>query len=105
MTQYKAPLRDIHFVLKEVLQCTDHFTRLSKREEVSEDLLDAIVEEGAKFAENVLSPLNQVGDREGCSWSEMGVATPTGFKEAYQQYVEGGWPAMTADPQFGGQGL
>ncbi|GAB3383310.1 acyl-CoA dehydrogenase C-terminal domain-containing protein [Spongiibacter taiwanensis] len=105
MPQYKAPLRDIHFVLKNVLNCNEHYTKLAKREEVSEDLLDAIIEEGAKFSENVLSPLNQVGDQEGCTWSEDGVTTPTGFKEAYQQYAEGGWPSMTAATQFGGQGL
>ncbi|WP_372864380.1 acyl-CoA dehydrogenase C-terminal domain-containing protein [Spongiibacter sp.] len=105
MPQYKAPLRDINFVLKNVLNADAHFASLAGREEVSEDLLDAIIAEGAKFAENVLSPLNQVGDQEGCVWSEDGVKTPTGFKEAYQQFAEGGWPSMTADPKFGGQGL
>ncbi|MBD2858000.1 acyl-CoA dehydrogenase C-terminal domain-containing protein [Spongiibacter sp. KMU-158] len=107
MPQYKAPLRDINFVLKNVLNCNEHYTTLSKtrREEVSEDLVDAIISEGAKFAENVLSPLNQVGDQEGCTWSPEGVKTPTGFKEAYQQFYEGGWPSMTADAKFGGQGL
>ncbi|MBM7423597.1 acyl-CoA dehydrogenase C-terminal domain-containing protein [Spongiibacter marinus] len=105
MPQYKAPLRDINFVLKNVLNANEHFASLAGREEVSEDLLDAILSEGAKFSENVLSPLNQVGDQEGCVWSEDGVKTPTGFKEAYQQFAEGGWPSMTADARFGGQGL
>ncbi|QQD18996.1 acyl-CoA dehydrogenase C-terminal domain-containing protein [Spongiibacter nanhainus] len=105
MPQYKAPTRDIEFVLKDVLDSSSHYAALAGREEVSEDLLDAIITEGAKFSENVLSPLNQVGDQEGCTWSEEGVTTPTGFKEAYQQYAEGGWPSMTADTQFGGQGL
>lgn len=105
MPQYKAPTRDIEFVLKDVLDSNSHYAALAGREEVSEDLLDAIITEGAKFSENVLSPLNQVGDQEGCTWSEEGVTTPTGFKEAYQQYAEGGWPSMTADTQFGGQGL
>ncbi len=107
MPQYKAPLRDMNFVLKDVLNCNEHFSRLSKtkREEVSEDLMDAIIAEGTKFSENVLSPLNQVGDEEGCTWSPEGVTTPTGFKEAYQQFAEGGWPSMTADARFGGQGL
>ncbi|WP_027874056.1 acyl-CoA dehydrogenase C-terminal domain-containing protein [Spongiibacter marinus] len=105
MPQYKAPLRDINFVLKNVLNANEHFASLAGREEVSEDLLDAILSEGAKFSENVLSPLNQVGDQEGCVWSEGGVKTPTGFKEAYQQFAEGGWPSMTADARFGGQGL
>ncbi|MBW2942343.1 acyl-CoA dehydrogenase C-terminal domain-containing protein [Zhongshania aquimaris] len=105
MPQYTAPLRDINFVLKEVLNSDKHFASLASREEVSEDLMDAIISEGAKFSENVLSPLNQVGDQQGCTWSESGVTTPEGFKEAYQQYAEGGWPSMTANPQFGGQGL
>ena len=65
MPQYKAPLRDINFVLKNVLNANEHFASLAGREEVSEDLLDAILSEGAKFSENVLSPLNQVGDQEG----------------------------------------
>ncbi|WP_373097224.1 acyl-CoA dehydrogenase C-terminal domain-containing protein [Zhongshania sp.] len=105
MPQYTAPLRDINFVLKDVLKSDQHFASLATREEVSEDLMDAIISEGAKFSENVLSPLNQPGDQEGCTWSEAGVTTPKGFKEAYQQYAEGGWPSMTANPQFGGQGL
>lgn len=105
MPQYTAPLRDINFVLKDVLKSDKHFASLATREEVSEDLMDAIISEGAKFSENVLSPLNQPGDQEGCTWSESGVTTPKGFKEAYQQYAEGGWPSMTANPQFGGQGL
>ena len=105
MPQYTAPLRDINFVLKDVLKSDKHFASLATREEVSEDLMDAIISEGAKFSENVLSPLNQPGDQEGCTWSESGVTTPKGFKEAYQQYAEGGWPSMTANTQFGGQGL
>jgi len=105
MPQYTAPLRDINFVLKDVLKSDKHFASLATREEVSEDLMDAIISEGAKFSENVLSPLNQPGDQEGCTWSEDGVTTPKGFKEAYKQYAEGGWPSMTANPQFGGQGL
>ncbi|HAS76409.1 MAG TPA: acyl-CoA dehydrogenase [Marinobacter adhaerens] len=105
MPEYKAPLRDIKFVMTELLNSEQHYANLEGAEDATPDMVDAIIGEGAKFCEQVLSPLNQVGDKEGCTWSEDGVKTPTGFKEAYQQYVEGGWPSMTADPNYGGQGL
>ncbi len=105
MPEYKAPLRDIKFVMTELLDSEQHYANLEGAEDATPDMVDAIIGEGAKFCEQVLSPLNQVGDNEGCTWSEGGVKTPTGFKEAYQQYVEGGWPSMTADPNYGGQGL
>ena len=105
MPDYKAPLRDIKFVMNELLDSEQHYANLEGAEDATPDMVDAIIGEGAKFCEQVLSPLNQVGDKEGCTWSEDGVKTPTGFKEAYQQYVEGGWPSMTADPNYGGQGL
>jgi alkylation response protein AidB-like acyl-CoA dehydrogenase len=105
MPQYTAPLRDINFVLKDVLNSDKHFASLATREEVSEDLMDAIISEGAKFSENVLSPLNQIGDQQGCTWSKSGVTTPDGFKEAYKQFAEGGWTSMSANTEFGGQGL
>ncbi|MFN2360038.1 MAG: acyl-CoA dehydrogenase C-terminal domain-containing protein [Marinobacter sp.] len=105
MPDYKAPLRDIKFVMTELLDSEQHYANLEGAEDATPDMVDAIIGEGAKFCEQVLSPLNQVGDKEGCTWSEDGVKTPTGFKEAYQQYVEGGWPSMTADPNYGGQGL
>ncbi|SFM40242.1 acyl-CoA dehydrogenase C-terminal domain-containing protein [Marinobacter zhejiangensis] len=105
MPEYKAPLRDIKFVMNELLDSEQHYASLEGAEDATPDMVDAIIQEGAKFAEQVLSPLNAVGDQEGCTWSEEGVTTPKGFKEAYQQYVEGGWPSMTADPTYGGQGL
>ncbi|MEQ5834596.1 acyl-CoA dehydrogenase C-terminal domain-containing protein [Marinobacter sp. NFXS9] len=105
MPEYKAPLRDIKFVMSELLDSEQHYANLEGAEDATPDMVDAIIQEGGKFCEQVLSPLNQVGDQEGCTWSEDGVKTPTGFKEAYQQYVEGGWPSMTADPNYGGQGL
>ena len=105
MTEYKAPLRDISFVTNEVLEAEKVFQTLPGYEEATTDLMNAIAEEGAKFAEGVLAPLYQSGDQEGCTWSEEGVTTPTGFKEAYQQYVDNGWPSLSADVEAGGQGM
>jgi hypothetical protein len=105
MPDYKAPLRDIKFVMSELLDSDSHYANLEGAEDATPDMIDAIIQEGAKFAEQVLSPLNQSGDREGCTWSESGVKTPAGFKEAYSKFVEGGWPSLAADPNHGGQGL
>lgn len=104
MAEYKAPLRDMRFVLNEVLNLDEHYQKLGL-EEVNSDLVNAFLEEGAKFSENELSPLNRSGDEEGCQWNDGDVTTPKGFKEAYAKYVEGGWPAMGGAPEFGGQGL
>ena len=105
MPEFKAPTRDIRFVINEVLESEKLYQTLPGCEEATEDLMNAIVEEGGKFAEEVVAPLYQNGDEEGCHWSEDGVRTPEGFADAYRQYVENGWPALSADPNYGGQGL
>lgn len=105
MPDYKAPLRDIRFVMNELLESDKHYAALPGAEEATAELIDAILEEGAKFAENELAPLNRVGDTEGCRWDNGAVITPTGFKEAYAKFVEGGWPSLAHDPDLGGQGL
>ncbi|GAA6133900.1 phenylacyl-CoA dehydrogenase [Oceaniserpentilla sp. 4NH20-0058] len=107
MPEYKAPLREIKFVLDEVLDMPSHYANLPAYADVATpDMVDAIINEGAKFCENVLSPLNRGGDIEGCTrHDDASVTTPTGFKEAYKQYVEGGWPSMTHSEDVGGQGL
>lgn len=105
MPEYKAPRRDLQFVMHEVLNVEEHYKALRGDEEVNRDLIDAIVEEGAKFCENELAPLNRSGDEEGCGFKDGEVTTPKGFKEAYQKYVEGGWPSLSAPIEEGGQGL
>jgi hypothetical protein len=101
---YRAPLRDIRFVVHEVLDFEQHY-RSFGREELNRDLLEGILEEGARFAETVLAPTNRIGDEHGLQFEDGQVRTPPGFKEAYQRYCEDGWITMTADPQWGGQGL
>ncbi|MFT6288126.1 MAG: alkylation response protein AidB-like acyl-CoA dehydrogenase [Alcanivorax sp.] len=95
----------MNFVMHELLEAESFYQSLPGYEEATADLMTAIVEEGAKFAENVLSPLNQSGDEEGCTWSEKGVKTPSGFPEAYKQYVDNGWAALSAGVEYGGQGM
>jgi len=107
MPRYTPPLRDMHFVLHELLNTVDELKMLPRHAEVDADTLNAVLEEGGKFASEVLFPLNLSGDQEGCAHDKLthDVRPPKGFKEAYAQYVEGGWPAMAADPAYGGQGL
>jgi alkylation response protein AidB-like acyl-CoA dehydrogenase len=97
----------MHFVLHELLQVTDTFKTLPAHAEVDADTINAVLEEGGKFASEVLAPLNARGDAEGCSLDAATheVRTPAGFKAAYDQFVEGGWPSLGCDPAYGGQGL
>ena len=107
MGQYNAPLRDMHFVLHELLDVANEFKALPAYADIDTDTINQILEEGAKFTSKVLFPLNHIGDIEGCKLDPATheVTTPTGFKEAYRQFVEAGWPALTCDPEYGGQGL
>ncbi|MFZ6674638.1 acyl-CoA dehydrogenase C-terminal domain-containing protein [Undibacterium sp. Xuan67W] len=107
MGQYVAPLRDMQFVLHELLAVEGELKHLPKYEEIDADIINQVLEEGGKFTSQVLFPLNHSGDREGCHHDKTthAVTTPKGFKEAYKQYIEAGWPALSCDPEFGGQGL
>ncbi|MDY7535810.1 acyl-CoA dehydrogenase C-terminal domain-containing protein [Pseudomonas sp. Bout1] len=104
MPDYKAPLRDMRFLIDHVFDFHGHYAALGATD-ASPDMVGAILEEGAKFCENVLAPLNRSGDEEGCHFDNGVVTTPKGFKEAFAQYVEGGWHGLAADPAYGGQGL
>ncbi len=104
MSEYKAPLRDMHFVLQELAGLAE-IAKLPGCEEINAELVDQILEESAKFASGVLSPLNKPADKEGSKWDKGSVTTPKGFKEAYRQFVEGGWNALQAPAEHGGQGL
>ncbi len=107
MAQYTPPLRDMQFVLHELLHVVDEYKRMPAHAEIDASTIDAVLEEGGKFAAEVLFPLNISGDHEGCTLDKTTheVRAPKGFKEAYAQYVQGGWPALSADAQYGGQAL
>jgi alkylation response protein AidB-like acyl-CoA dehydrogenase len=102
---YKAPLRDFQFILEDVLDI-DRFANLPGFADASSDLVRQILEEAGRFSEEVLAPLNKTGDQEGCQLSADGaVKTPTGWKEAYRQLVDAGWPSLSCDKAYGGQGM
>src|SRR6478752_6261040 len=105
MPTYKAPVDDVKFLLNEVFNIERH-ANLPGFSDASADVVDAILGEAAKLCEHVLTPLNRVGDKEGCKRGADGsVTTPTGFKGAFKQIVDGGWIGISAPPEFGGQGL
>ncbi len=104
MATYTAPLRDIRFVLHELLD-SSALSAMPGYEQATPELMDAVIEEAAKLSQNVLFPLNLSGDAEGCTYENGVVRTPKGFKEAYQQLIEGGWTSLACDPAYGGQGM
>jgi 3-(methylthio)propanoyl-CoA dehydrogenase len=99
---YRAPLEELRFVLEELLE-TGRLAACPALADYSDEVGASILEEAARLAETVLEPLNRPGDREGAHWTPEGVSTPKGFKEAYRQFVEGGWQQLGTDPRFGGQ--
>ncbi len=107
MATYTPPLRDMQFVLHELLNVTTELQALPPHAETDLDTINAVLEEGGKFTAEVLFPLNQTGDAEGCRLDAATheVTTPAGFKQAYRQFREAGWPSLSSDPAFGGQGL
>jgi alkylation response protein AidB-like acyl-CoA dehydrogenase len=104
MSDYKPPLADMRFVLHELIGL-ERIAALPGCEQVDRDLVDAILNEAGKLARDVLAPLNRGGDTEGSRLVDGAVRTPSGFRDAYQQFIAGGWSALTGDPDHGGQGL
>ncbi len=103
MSSYRAPLRDFHFLLNEMIDL-QAIARLPGFEEAP-DVVDAVLEEAGNFAGNVLAPLNASGDRQGATWADGNVTTPKGFKEAYHQFADAGWIGLPLPAEYGGQGL
>ena len=107
MPIYNPPLRDMQFVMHEVLNVTEELRALPKHADIDADTINAVLGEGGKFAVDKIFPLNISGDEEGCTLDRTTheVTPPKGFKQAYAEYVEGGWAALSCDPAYGGQGL
>jgi len=105
MPAYKAPLRDMRFLMNEVFDYPAHYAQLSNGKDADKDTVEAILGEAAKFCEEVLSPLNLSGDEEGCKFDNGKVTTPKGFKAAYDQFVQGGWQGLSHPSEYGGQGM
>ena len=107
MPSYHPPIRDMQFLLHEVLDAVATLKALPAHAETDADTLNAVLDEGGKFASQVTAPINLSGDAEGCTLDRDSheVRAPQGFKQAYAQYVAGGWPALSCDPEYGGQGL
>jgi len=104
MPSYEPPLRDYRFILHEALKVQDE-TEIEGYAELTEDFTGAVLGEAGKIAAEVLAPLNQAGDRQGCRLENGVVRTPDGFREAFALLREGGWPSMECDPDYGGQGM
>ena len=106
MAEYKAPLHDMRFVMYDVFNVAEQWSQWpTVSEMVDAETADAILEEAAKLASRTIHPLNRSGDEEGCSWDNGNVTTPTGFKEAFQVFAEGGWCGLGGNPAYGGMGM
>src|SRR5690606_24763048 len=105
MTSYKAPLRDMRFVLHEVMGAEQLLAGMPATAEVNRELMDAILDGAATLAEEVLAPLERRGDEEGCRWDNGQVTTPSGFREAHDVFTGAGWVGLSGEPDHGGQGM
>ncbi|MEM7096729.1 MAG: acyl-CoA dehydrogenase C-terminal domain-containing protein [Pseudomonadota bacterium] len=103
--EYTAPERDAHFLLFDLFRVQDTWAQIPAFSEFSDDLVQAVISEGARVTNQVIAPTNQVGDEEGCTWEDGTVTTPQVFKKAYQELADGGWLGLAGNPEFGGQGM
>ena len=105
MSHYQTPLRDMQFVLDELLDVPGKLCRLSPWSGIDSDMIHSVLSEAARFCEKEIAPLKRSGDEEGCRIENGQVRTPPGFKQAYRTFAEGGWCGLTASKSFGGQGM
>ena len=105
MLEYTAPQRDFEFLLFELFHVENHWRDVPAFADFGEDLAKAVLAEGGKLAAQVMAPVNQSGDEQGCHWQNGEVTTPEGFKAAYQEIAQGGWLGLSGSPEFEGQGM
>ncbi|WP_197472893.1 acyl-CoA dehydrogenase N-terminal domain-containing protein, partial [Oleiphilus sp. HI0123] len=106
MAEYKAPLKDIRFVMNEVFGVEQLWASLAgTKDTIDIDTADAVLEEAGKITASLIAPLSRNGDEEGCKWTDGVVTTPAGYKEAYKTFVEGGWSGLTGNPEYEGMGM
>ena len=105
MLEYRAPQRDLEFLLFDLFKVQDEWRDIPEFAEFTDDLVRAVVSEGGRIASEVMAPLNQAGDRQGCRWEDGAVTAPEGFKAAYEQLARGGWLGISGNPRYGGQGM
>lgn len=105
MLEYRAPERDLEFLLFDLFKVQDEWSDIPEFADFSDDLVRAVISEGGRVASEVMAPLNQAGDQQGCTWRDGVVTAPEGFKPAYEQLAQGGWLGISGNPRFGGQGM
>ena len=105
MWTYRPPLADMRFVIEDVLQASASWAEVPAFADLDIDTAAQVLEQAGKFAAEVLAPINSAADRQGCRWHDGMVTTPAGYRQAYQAFIDRGWPALACDPDDGGQGL
>lgn len=105
MPSYTPPQQDLEFLLFDLFEVDKQWQDMPALADFTPDLVSAVIAEGGKLARDVMAPINRSGDEEGVSWSEVGVTTPKGFREAFAAFAEGGWIGLAGNPEFGGQGM